>query len=49
MPRMRGERQTQVLWEDLKPWIEQLWEDFHARVEVHVTLVPEDWHLNQAL
>jgi len=49
MPRMRGDRQTQVLWEDLRPWVEQLWEDHHARVEVHVTLVPEDWKLNQAI
>jgi hypothetical protein len=42
-------KQTQVLWEDLSPWIEQLYEEFHARVDISVSCLPEAWKLTSAV
>ena len=42
-------RNTQVAWEDLKPWIDQLYEEFHARVDISVSVLPETWKLTSAV
>lgn len=42
-------KQTQVVWEDLRPWVEQLYAEFHARVDIEITLVPEDWRIVSAV
>lgn len=45
----QGRKQTQVAWEDCEAWIEQLYEEFHARVDLSVSLLPRSWKLCSAV
>lgn len=42
-------KNTQVVWEDCAPWIDQLYEEHHARVDISVSMIPEAWHLTSAV
>ena len=38
-----------VRWVDLQPWIDQIWEELHAKVDISVVLIPEAWHLHSGV
>ena len=44
--RGRASKHHQVYWTDLEAWVEQLYEDHHARLTVEVVLVPLGWNIS---
>lgn len=39
----------QVVWEDLRPWVEQLWKGYGVLVAFSVTMLPDDSKVQHAV
>lgn len=44
-----GYKHTQVVWEDLRAWVEQLWGSYGCLVKVEVCLMPSKTHVASAV
>lgn len=49
-PNRKWERKVhQVVWEDLRPWVEQLWKGYGVLVTFSVTMIPDESSIDHAV